>query len=256
MTRPASLGMYDMPALHRANDALWSAIATRLRAAGLDDVPDRLDRTRPIGDIWRDPALLLAQTCGYPLVTVLDGIAEPVAVPVYGWPGCDGARHCSLLVVPAASSFEALVQLRGRRAAFNGHDSNTGMNLFRHAVAPLAKGEAFFAATIETGSHLASLDRVASGDADIAAIDCVTFGQAMRHDPQRTAGVRSHRANGQRAGPALRHTARHNGSRDRGAARGDRGRAGRPRPCPSSAGTRAAGYRADRTRGLPGTARL
>ena len=190
MTRIASLGMYDMPWLHAANDALWAGVASRLRAAGMEDVPEALDRTRPLPDIWRDPALLFAQTCGYPLMTVLAGIVEPVAAPAFAFPGCEGATHCSVIVVAAGSPHEALAELRGRRAAMNGRDSNSGMNLLRHAVAPFSENGRFFGEVIETGSHLASLDHVARGQANVAAIDCVTFGLVRHHRPELVVGVR------------------------------------------------------------------
>ena len=190
MTRTASLGMYDMPWLHGANDALWAGIAARLRAAGMTDVPETLDRGRPLGEIWRDPGLLLAQTCGYPLMTQLHGDVIPIAAPVYGWPGCEAATHRSFIVVSAASRFAALADLRGRPAAINGWDSNSGMNLFRHAVAKLAGGGAFFSEIVVTGGHPASLEHVANGEADVAAVDCVTFALVWRHRPELVEGVR------------------------------------------------------------------
>lgn len=190
MMRIASLGMYDLPCLQAATDSLWTAIAARLRANGVAGVPDRLDRDRGLGDIWRDETLLLAQTCGYPLMTALQGIVQVVAAPVYDLPGCAGAWHRSVLVVPAASPFQTLGALRGRRAAINNADSNTGMNLLRRAIAPLAEGRPFFAEVIETGAHLASVERVTRGEADLAAIDCVTFGLTLRHRPALLAGVR------------------------------------------------------------------
>ncbi|NDW03337.1 phosphate/phosphite/phosphonate ABC transporter substrate-binding protein [Jiella pacifica] len=190
MTRIASLGMYDMPWLLHANDALWAGLASRLRAIGMDGVAESLERTRSLATVWRDPALLFAQTCGYPLMTALNDVVTPFAAPVYSWSGCSGATHCSVIVVLRASSFETLADLRGRRAAINGPDSNSGMNLFRHAVAPFAEGGRFFADVVTTGGHLASIDHVASGRADVAAIDCVTFGLAHRHRPELVEGVR------------------------------------------------------------------
>ncbi len=190
MTCSASLGMYDMPWLQAANDALWAGLAARLRAASVVSVPEALDRTRPLAKIWHDPTLLFAQTCGYPLVTELRDVVTPIAAPVYCWPGCVGATHCSVIIVPTASSFEALSDLRGRRAAINGRDSNSGMNLLRHAVAPLADDGRFFGEVVITGSHLGSLNHVARGKADVAAIDCVTFGLVERHRPELVNGVR------------------------------------------------------------------
>ncbi len=57
------------------------------------------------------------------------------------------------------------------------------MNLFRATIAPVARRAAFFAAVVATGSHLASLEAVADGRADLAAIDCVTFGLVKRFRP-------------------------------------------------------------------------
>ncbi|MBO0902745.1 phosphate/phosphite/phosphonate ABC transporter substrate-binding protein [Jiella sonneratiae] len=190
MSRVASLGMYDMDWLRQANDALWAGVAGRLAAAGMTDVPERLDRARPLSEIWRDPALILAQTCGYPLATALAEAVTPVAAPVYRWPGCEGARHRSVVVVRAGAGLESLADLSGRRAALNGADSNSGMNLFRHRIAPLSRNGRFFAGVVVTGSHVASLEAVSAGRADAAAIDCVTFGLVKHHRPERVAGLR------------------------------------------------------------------
>jgi ABC-type phosphate/phosphonate transport system substrate-binding protein len=186
----ASLGMYDPPWLHGANDALWSVLARHLRDNGFAAIPERLDRDRPLAAIWADPDLVLAQTCCYPLATTLAGAVTPVAAPVYAWPGCRGATHRSFLVVREASPFQNLSDLRGRRLAVNGFDSNTGMNLLRAAVAPLAGGHAFFGSVTVTGAHLSSMSAVARGEADLAAVDCVTFGLAARHRPDLAAGLR------------------------------------------------------------------
>ena len=83
MTYVASLGMYDHPSVHDANDLLWSEIAQNLRDLGMDHVPATLDRARPLAEIWRDPNLLLAQCCGYPLLKSLAGHLRIVGVPVY-----------------------------------------------------------------------------------------------------------------------------------------------------------------------------
>jgi ABC-type phosphate/phosphonate transport system substrate-binding protein len=58
------------------------------------------------------------------------------------------------------------------------------MNLLRALVAPHAGGQPFFAAVLETGTHLESLRAVRTGRADLAAIDCVTHGLATLHAPE------------------------------------------------------------------------
>ncbi len=189
-TACASLGMYDFPPLEAANDALWHAVASRLAASGFTAVPYTLDRARPLEAIWRDPDLLLAQACGYPVVTSLAGLVETVATPIYDIPGCDGPCYRSVIVVRDADPARAVADFRGRRAAINGRDSNSGMNLLRALVAPFAAGRRFFGGVRVTGSHLASIAAVASGEADIAGIDCVTYGLVSRHHPERLHGLR------------------------------------------------------------------
>lgn len=190
MSALASLGMYDFPWLAPANDALWAALATRLREAGVADVPARLERERTLPEIWHDPGLLLGHTCGFPLVTALAGQVRVVATPCHDLPGCAGAWHRSFIVVRADDHVENLATLRGRRCAINARDSNTGMNLFRATIAPLARGEGFFAAVRETGAHLESLRAVRDGEADVAAIDCVTQGLVARDRPGLLRGTR------------------------------------------------------------------
>jgi ABC-type phosphate/phosphonate transport system substrate-binding protein len=189
--RIASLGMYDGAALQTANDTLWATIATHLRDAGVRNVPDRLDREHPLDRIWSAPGLLLAQTCGYPLTTGWRGRLRYVATPRYRAAGCEGTSHRSRLVVRADDPAETLKAFRARRAAINDRASNTGMNLFRAVIAPLAAGLAFFEAVVETGSHANSAQAIASGAADIAAIDAVSFAHLERHDPDVTRHLRT-----------------------------------------------------------------
>lgn len=187
----ASLGMYDHPAVQDANDTLWAAIAARLRAAGIAGVPERLDRARPLEAIWDDPALILAQTCGYPLATRWAGRLRYAATPRYAAPGCEGAFYRSRLVVRSDDPGETLGAFRGRRAALNDRQSNSGMNLFRASVASHAGGRAFFGSVVETGSHAQSVALVASGGADIAAIDAVSFAHLSQHDPATASRLRT-----------------------------------------------------------------
>jgi ABC-type phosphate/phosphonate transport system substrate-binding protein len=182
--------MYDEPAWAAANDALWSAIGGELRAGGLAGVPARLTRDAALPAIWTDPRLLLAQTCGWPLVTGLAERVTLVATPCYALPGCDGPHHRAFLVVRDDDPATDLAALRGRRLAVNGLDSNSGMNLLRSVVAPLAEGGRFFAGVAVTGAHRASLAAVAAGTADVTAVDCVTFGLLARHVPAALAGLR------------------------------------------------------------------
>lgn len=189
-----TLGMYDPPYLHGAQDALWAALRRAMVAEGIEQtlgrLPEALQRERPIGDALADPRLALGHTCGYPLRKFYAGRLKPVATPVYASPFMEGAWHRSAIVVRADDPATGLAELRGRVSAINGPDSNTGMNLLRAALAPLAGGRPFFSRVVETGGHLLSLQAVSEGRADIAAIDGVAFTLAARHAPERVTGVK------------------------------------------------------------------
>jgi ABC-type phosphate/phosphonate transport system substrate-binding protein len=123
-------------------------------------------------------------------VTDLRGIVELVATPAYVWPGCAGEVGRSVMVVRADDPADSVRACRGRRFAMNGRDSNSGMNLPRALIAPLAEGKPFFSQVLITGAHLSSLAAVVAGEADLAAIDCVTYGLASHHRPDLVAGSR------------------------------------------------------------------
>lgn len=184
----AALPMYEFPWTADAQDALWRALAGRLRKAGIA-APEQLTRGRPIEDVWRDPGLVFGQSCGYPYVTALASRVALIATPCYAFEGCDGANHCSFIVARRGDPRADLGAFRGARAALNSRDSNSGMNLFRAALAPLAGGRPFFASVEVTGSHAASLAAVVEGRADVAAIDCVTFGLLERGRAELTEAV-------------------------------------------------------------------
>lgn len=185
----ASLGMYDHPGQRAANDALWSVIARHLRRLGIA-APDALDRDRPVEAIWRDPALLIAQCCGYPLVADPDLALRVIAMPHYALPDCPPGHHYSNILVRADDPATTLAAFAGRRVAINSPLSNTGANLLRAAVAQVAPPDGFFGATIVTESHRASIDAVASSQADIAAIDAVTAAVIARDEPPALFGLR------------------------------------------------------------------
>lgn len=181
--------MYDFPEVRAATDALWSALARALRARGVA-APDTLTRDADPMAVWRDPALLLAQTCGWPYATRLRGRVRLVATPCYAAPGCEGARYRSALIARADDTATGLEAMRGRIAAVNGPDSHSGCHALRALAAPLARDGRFFAAVRITGAHRASACAVAAGAADVAALDCVTWALIGRYDPMLAARLK------------------------------------------------------------------
>jgi ABC-type phosphate/phosphonate transport system substrate-binding protein len=186
----AYLPMYDLPSVRDATDALWTAIAGALSRRGVDGVPATLHRDEAFGAAWTDPDLLLGSTCGYVLTHALANRVRLVATPRYRARGCVDACYSSWIIVRASSEVKDLEQLRGGVAVYNTDDSHSGMNALRTTFAPLARDGRFFARVEQTGAHFTSLQRVAGGSADVAAIDCVTFALVQRGHPELTSSVR------------------------------------------------------------------
>jgi ABC-type phosphate/phosphonate transport system substrate-binding protein len=185
----AALPMYDFPWVRAATDRLWGIVRDALRERGIG-APDALNRDREPRETWCDDRLLLGQTCGYPYWTRLRRDAEVLATPIYGFSGCEGPNHRSFLIARRDDPRTRLEEFRGDRAAVNGFDSNSGMNLFRAAIAPLAEGKPFFADVVETGGHASSVGAVVEQRADIAAIDCVTYALLARGASQLMAATK------------------------------------------------------------------
>ena len=190
MVLRASLPMYDLPEVRGWTDRLWAAIAQELRGDGMAEVPNALERPPDHHHAWRPRGLLLSQSCGYPVAGTLRGTFRVVATPHYAAPGCEGYRYSSAVVVRASSRVTALGALRGAVCAFNSRDSQSGYNALRAAIAPIAGSETFFAETVETGAHAASIEAVRAGRADVCAVDCVTWALLARHRPSSLPGLR------------------------------------------------------------------
>lgn len=179
-----------MYAIHRQQtQALWQAVQSLLAERGVMVAGD--PPAADPGDLlahWRQPTLLLSQTCGYPLVTQLPEV-QTVGCFHYAAPGCEGRRYRSLLVVREADSHRMLGDFLGRRAVCNAEHSQSGYNVLRKMVAPLSREGRFFSAVMFSGSHRQSLRELQQENADIAAIDCVTYALLQRYQPQALAGL-------------------------------------------------------------------
>lgn len=186
--RIASLPMYD--ADRDAVAAWWSGIAHALQAQGVDNVAPALEWPDDLDAHWRDPRVLLSQTCGYPLMTRLKNAVQVVGAFRYTAPGCVGIHYRSELIA-RDGEVDTIESFRGRVAAINSTDSHSGANALKALVAPLAVDNRFFSDLVVTGSHRRSLEAVQSGAADIAAIDCVTLAGLRRYAPATLAGLQS-----------------------------------------------------------------
>ncbi|MDA7964280.1 PhnD/SsuA/transferrin family substrate-binding protein [Ruegeria sp.] len=168
----AMLGMYDMPALHAANDAFWSLIRKHLGYG-----PAQLTRDGDFWDIWQDPALIFAQTCGMPYRTRLHGKVQLVGTPDYGLPGCPAGHYCSVFVARRDDPRD-LDQLAQGIFAYNEALSQSGW------AAPIVHLDALDRmpkALRATGGHALSAQAVADARADFAALDALTWELLQTH---------------------------------------------------------------------------
>lgn len=135
---------------------------------------------------WQDPALLLSQTCGYPLSTTLRDRVQVVGTFAYDAPGAEGVMCSSQLICRSSDTRRTLAALAGGTLAYNGTDSQSGFNALRALVASTQVLQPFFGVGVETGSHYASIEAVRRGQADMAAVDCVSL--AIWQDRHAAAG--------------------------------------------------------------------
>lgn len=174
----AALPMYDWPEVRAETDALWSALRDALRAAGFD-APAALTRAQDPWPVWRDPDLLLAQTCGLPYAARLADKVALLGAPAYALEGCAPGEYRSAIIVPEDHEAETLADLAGARFAYNARESQSGWAALDRAT-PI---RAHFGEVTRSGAHRASVRAVAEGRADCAAIDAVSWALARRHDP-------------------------------------------------------------------------
>lgn len=181
----ASLPMYDWPELTSSNEALWNAVGNRLDENGVD-APENLTRTDDDEAHWLAADLLLGQTCGYPFSTKLKSKVAYVATPEYAVEGCDGANYSSAIIAHKSSEI-SLESMSGKQFAYNSTSSLSGYRCMRAMVGELGL---YFGEMIESSGHRQSARMVASGAADVAALDAVCWHMLQKFEPETAANLK------------------------------------------------------------------
>ncbi len=156
--------------------------------------PDELDHPT----LWRHPALLFAQTCWGPMELGLAPHVQVVGEPDYSaFEGGQGAFYSSAIVMRAELSHKGediaapddgqplipLDLIRNQRFVYNSADSMSGILALTRDLDALGENLDIFASRTESGGHRASIRAVASGEADVATIDCRSWAMARRFEP-------------------------------------------------------------------------
>lgn len=173
------LAMYPFEALRPAWQQLWSLIQQRVPW-----LPAELTWHTDLHDAWRSPAMLVDQTCGWPLVTQLADLVRVVGAFVYDVPGAEGPTYRSVLISRTPADPSAMA---GVRAAVNDDISLSGwVSLLAAVHGPGARWQG---PVLWTGAHVDSVRAVQDGRADVASIDGVTWAHLRRLAPELVAGL-------------------------------------------------------------------
>lgn len=187
----AALPMYFPPA--ESVQAFWAALVARLRSdarcAGLA-LPQTLQTADDVHAQWLEPDLLLSQACGFPLMTLLKDKVQLVGTLGYDAPGVEGIFCRSQLICRTGDPRQTLPDFAGATLAYNDRISQSGYNALRVLVAQTSAQRPFFGHRIDTGAHYRSIEAVRTGQADMAAIDPVTWAHWLHSNPQHVAELR------------------------------------------------------------------
>ena len=181
----AALPMYFPP--QPALQAFWAALRSLLcadpRTQGAD-IPLLLSQPVDCHAQWLVPDLLLSQACGYPLVTQLAGRVQLVGAFAYEAPGVQGIDCRSQLVCRADDTRTTLADFAGSTLVFNDTISQSGYNALRALLAGSGFGpQPFFGAARMSGAQYRSIEAVRQGQADMAAVDAVSWALWQTSNP-------------------------------------------------------------------------
>ncbi len=170
----ASLPMYDRAETRPALDRLWDLV----RNTAEHRLPAKLTHGGDPWEHWQNPDLVLSQSCSLPYRTRLSDIVELIGTPVHDL-DCKAGRYYSVLVARRADSRRELTDFDSARFAVNEYSSQSGWA----ALSELVEKEGIQATEIQlSGTHAASAQLVAAGEADLAALDAVSWQLMCRYD--------------------------------------------------------------------------
>ncbi|SHG59723.1 ABC transporter, phosphonate, substrate-binding protein [Cognatiyoonia sediminum] len=168
----ASLPMYWREETADGWLAFWDLVRE-----GLPDLPDLMspdELPKDWSQHWLDAELALSMTCGLPFRTMLRDKVQYVGTLTIGPTEASG-HYRSAVVTRAGQDLNAPLTL-----AYNSGDSQSGWAASQ--TFPSSGDHLSYGSLVETGSHAASLHAVASGHADVAFLDEVTWRLLQRYD--------------------------------------------------------------------------
>ena len=185
MSLKASLNMYAWPEVQDTVDQFWQLFQNHLAGDGYD-LQAQLNHDESEA-IWHDQHLGLSQTCGFPLNHILGDSVTILGTPGYTCDYFTDGLYASVVLARQSDSRERLLEFKDSTVAINSLVSQSGYNALRNLIIEQSgislSTATFFAKGELSGGHRQSIQAVASGLADVCAIDPVSFSLAQQFDP-------------------------------------------------------------------------
>ena len=163
----ASMAMYSFGATRPAYERLWDGVRARLSF----DAPT-LEWDAAPDEVCRRPDLLIGQTCGWPLITEMANEVRVVGTFDCEVDGASDGTYCSVLVTTLDGSLDEILRDPALAVAASTPASLSGWVSLR----AIAAASGVVLDRVEwTGSHMASVDALITGRADLASIDAVSW---------------------------------------------------------------------------------
>ena len=186
----ASLPMYDFPEIRETTKAWWQGIAKHMKHQGINNIPVDLTHDVPVKELWLAENLFLSQCCGFDVLNSYKDHLSVLMISDWNVEGCDTGQYSSFIVVHTDSLYRNIAELKDSTAVINGPESHSGMNALFSTIQPHSLDGQFFKTIHISGAHADSLRFIQSQQADVAAIDCVTFALLKRYRPAALLGIR------------------------------------------------------------------
>jgi ABC-type phosphate/phosphonate transport system substrate-binding protein len=181
------LGLYKAVARHLSG-VLHVPVALRSETRTSAPPPGELD---PFSTDEADIGFLCAPGYRWLIERTPPAVELVGAAPVFADPRAAGRPvFFSDVIVRNASHAQTLADLRGSVFAYNDPCSLSGYLSAFPELARLGAGIEFFRAVVATGSHPASIRAVATGAADVAAIDSNVLAVELTREPALAGRIR------------------------------------------------------------------
>ena len=174
----SSLEMYNRAETQKAHQELYQNIVKELKIRGIE-APAVLSKNRETIEFWGSNELFLSQTCGLPYRLFLHNKVTLVGTPDYGLKGFKPGHYASVIIVRKEDKIKSLTDFSSSIFAYNDILSQSGwaapQKYFKELKINIDKIKL-------SGSHRASAKLVSEGQADIAAIDAISFKLIKEYD--------------------------------------------------------------------------